>query len=86
MMTGTSSPVPPSKGTPSIVPVKEIVTRSPLSALPPSALAAKGRFWSAIFCRASSMSWSGTVVVSRSSLIDLKSASAIGGTTSSATV
>ena len=40
MVTGTSSPVPPSNGTPSIEPTNEIVTRSPLSAVLPSAFAA----------------------------------------------
>ena len=34
------SPVPPSNGVPSMVPLKEIVTRSPVSALAPSPLAA----------------------------------------------
>ena len=48
IITAMSSPVPPSKGAPSILPVKSIVTLSPFAALPPSALAANGRFCSAM--------------------------------------
>ena len=48
MQTAMSSPVPPSNGVPSIVPVKSITTRSPLSALAPSAFGANGRFCSAM--------------------------------------
>src|SRR5258707_654941 len=48
IVTWMFSPAPPSNGVPSMVPLKEIVTRSPVSALAPSALAAKGRFCSAM--------------------------------------
>ena len=48
-LTATSSPVPPSNGVPSILPMKSITTRSPCSTLAPSAFAAYGRFCSAIW-------------------------------------
>ena len=41
-LTTMSSPVPPSKASPSIVPVKDIVTRSPLSTLRPVGLGGIG--------------------------------------------
>ena len=40
IVTWMFSPVPPSNGVPSMVPLNEIVTRSPLSALAPSPFAA----------------------------------------------
>ena len=82
--TGVSSPVPPSNGSPLMVPAKEIMTRSPLSALPPSAFGVKGLFCSAMRESASSISASATSLTGRVSLMVLKSASSIGGTTSTA--
>ena len=40
IVTWMFSPVPPSNGVPLMVPLKEIVTRSPVSALAPSLFAA----------------------------------------------
>ena len=69
------SPVPPSNGVPSMVPLKEMVTRSPVSALAPSPLAAKVRFWSAMRLMASSTSASVTSATGFSTVKLLKSAS-----------
>ena len=56
MLTPTSPPVPPSNGSPSILPVKSMTTRSPVSALAPSLLGANGRLCSAMRLSASSTS------------------------------
>ena len=63
MLTPTSSPVPPSNASPSMLPAKAMTTRSPFSALPPSARGAKGLFCSAMCLSASSTSASVTSAV-----------------------
>ena len=86
IVTWIPSPVPPSNGVPLMVPLKEIVTRSPVSAFAPSPFAANARFWSAIRLIASSTSASVTSATGFSTVKPLKSASWIGGTTSIETV
>ncbi len=83
--TGTSSPVPPSNGTPSMEPANEIVTLSPSFASAPSPFGRNGLFWSAMRPTASSISDSATSAVRRSSVKSLKSPSSIFGSTSIAT-
>ena len=83
-MIGTSSPEPPSNGLPSIVPWNDTVTRSPFSA--PSAFGGERPVLLGDLLQRLVDLGVGHFGVSRSSLMVLKSASAIGGTISISTV
>jgi hypothetical protein len=78
------SPVPPSKATPSMVPLKLIVTRSPVLARRPRP--SPGQFWSAMRLIGLVDVGVGHSTTGFSTRSSWKSASAIVGTTSIATV